>query len=118
MVSTLERLAPDYEVVVVNDGSRDRTGEVLARLSAANPRVRSVTHAQNRGYGAALAAGFTAATKELVFLTDGDKQFDVSEVEKFLPLMSSADLVIGYRAPRADPMLRLVYARGWNTLVS
>ncbi len=117
MVAALERLAPDYEVIVVNDGSRDRTGEVVAALSAENPRVRCVTHPQNRGYGAALATGFSATTKELIFLTDGDKQFDVSELELFLPLLADADLVIGYRAPRMDPFLRLVYAKGWNTLV-
>ncbi len=117
VVSTLELLCPDYEVIVVNDGSRDRTAEVVAELSAENPRVRCVSHAVNRGYGAALATGFTAATKELLFLTDGDKQFDVRELRDFLPLIEEADLVIGYRSPRSDPLLRRVYGWGWNSLV-
>ncbi len=117
MVTTLERLTADYEVIVVNDGSRDRTSEVVAALSAENPRVRCVSHRHNRGYGAALATGFTAATSELIFLTDGDKQFDVSELEQYLPLISDADLVIGYRSPRMDPFPRVVFGRGWNFLV-
>src|SRR5581483_10389872 len=84
MVQTLERLGADYEVIVVNDGSRDRTGAILTELGRQNPRVRMVAHARNQGYGAALWTGFTSATKELVFLTDGDKQFDVAELSEFL----------------------------------
>jgi glycosyltransferase involved in cell wall biosynthesis len=118
MVDTLERLGVDYEVIVVNDGSRDRTGEILAELGRQNPRVRMVAHAQNQGYGAALWTGFTSATKELVFLTDGDKQFDVSELTEFLPLLDGADLVIGYRHPRADPLIRRLNAWGWKQLVN
>ena len=98
--------------------SRDRTAEVVAAIGAGNQRVRCVSHPHNRGYGAALATGFDAATKELVFLTDGDKQFDVRELRDFLPLMGDADLVIGYRDPRADPWPRLAYAWGWKHLVN
>lgn len=118
--SVAEALAPltdDYEVVVVNDGSRDATRAVVEALSAQNPRVRCVSHPVNRGYGAALWTGFTSATKELVFMTDGDKQFDAREVSGFLPLIKDADLVIGYRDPRRDPFMRLVNAWGWNLLV-
>ena len=118
VVGTLEQLCPDYEVIVVDDGSRDRTAAVVAAVSAANPRVRCVSHPHNRGYGAALATGFDAAVKELVFLTDGDKQFDVRELRDFLPLMGDADLVIGFRDPRADPWPRLAYAWGWKHLVN
>jgi glycosyltransferase involved in cell wall biosynthesis len=118
MVSILERLAPDYEVIVVNDGSRDRTAEIVTGLARDNMRVRLVSHLQNRGYGAALWTGFTSATKDLVFLTDGDKQFDVDELEQFLPLLDGVDLVIGFRQPRADPWIRRLNGWGWNTIVS
>ncbi len=117
MAATLADLTDDYEVVVVNDGSHDSTREIVEALSAQNPRIRCVSHPVNRGYGAALATGFTAATKELVFMTDGDKQFDAREVAGFLPYIGEADLVIGYRQPRRDPLMRRVNAWGWNSLV-
>lgn len=120
MVSALERLGSnyqDYEVIVVNDGSRDRTRAIVEEIGEANPRVRCVSHEVNRGYGAALWTGFTSATKALVFLTDGDKQFDVDEIADFLPLMDGADMVIGFRHPRADPLIRRLNGWGWNTIV-
>jgi len=81
--------------------------------------LRIVSHERNRGYGAALATGFDAATKELIFLTDGDKQFDVAELQEFLPAMDAqTDLVIGWRRNRADPLMRKLNALGWKTLVN
>ena len=118
MVAALEGLGADYEVIVVDDGSRDRTAAIVAGLGRENPRVRLVSHRRNRGYGAALWTGFTSATRDLVFLTDGDKQFDVAELRDFLPLLDGADLVIGYRHPRADPLIRRLNGWGWNTLVT
>jgi len=94
---------------------------VLMMLSECYPELplRVVLHEQNRGYGAALASGFDAATKELIFMTDGDRQFDVAELERFLPALDAAtDLVIGWREHRADPPLRLLNARGWKLLVN
>lgn len=117
VADVLADLVDDYEIVVVNDGSRDQTREVVERLHASNPRVRCISHPTNRGYGEALKTGFTAATKELIFLTDGDKQFDVREIERFLPAIEHADMVIGYRHPRRDPPIRLVYGWGWNLVV-
>jgi glycosyltransferase involved in cell wall biosynthesis len=117
MVDTLATLAPDYEVIVVNDGSRDRTPEIVEALGTDNARVRLVSHAENLGYGAALWTGFTSATKDLIFLTDGDKQFDVSELGDFLTLLEGADLAIGYRKPRADSFIRRLNGWGWNTIV-
>jgi glycosyltransferase involved in cell wall biosynthesis len=82
-------------------------------------QLRVVTHDQNRGYGAALASGFDAAHKDLVFLTDGDKQFDVTELQEFLPAMDGqTDLVIGWRRNRADPLMRKANAFGWKWLVN
>ena len=121
VAAALGRLADDFEVIVVDDGSRDRTGAVLAALQAAEPdlRLRVVTHPRNRGYGAALASGFDAARLDLIFLTDGDRQFDVAELEKFLPALDErTDLVIGWRQNRADPPLRLFNAWGWKLLVN
>jgi glycosyltransferase involved in cell wall biosynthesis len=118
MVKTFEALGADYEVIVVNDGSRDRTGEILTRLGQENPRVRMVAHKTNQGYGAALWTGFTSARKDLVFLTDGDKQFDVDELRLLLPMLDGADMAIGYRKHRADPPLRLLNAWGWKQLVN
>jgi len=117
MVETLGSLTDDYEVIVVNDGSRDATQQVVEALSSRNPRVRCVSHPVNRGYGAALGTGFAAATKELVFMTDGDKQFDARELADFLPAIQEADLVIGYRSPRMDPFMRRLNGWGWNLVV-
>jgi glycosyltransferase involved in cell wall biosynthesis len=113
----LARLSDDFEIIVVDDGSRDATAERLAELQVSYPRLRMVTHPHNRGYGSAVASGFSAATKELVFLTDGDKQFDVAELSEFLPLPDDVDLYVGYRQPRADPWIRRFYGWGWNELV-
>lgn len=111
VVSFLDGLDLDYEVVVVNDGSRDRTGEILARLAAEVPRLRPQTHPQNRGYGAALRTGFDAASKRYVFYMDGDGQFDIRELERLLPLADEDTIVTGYRIERRDPFIRRLNAR-------
>jgi glycosyltransferase involved in cell wall biosynthesis len=121
VAGVLGGLVEDFEVIVTNDGSRDETGAILAHLREQEPRLnlRVVTHEQNRGYGAALASGFDAASKDLIFLTDGDKQFDVTELRDFLPAMDNqTDLVIGWRRERADPLMRKLNALGWKTLVN
>src|ERR687886_455594 len=121
VASVLGGLTTDFEVIVTNDGSRDATGRILADLQARAPELhlRVVTHERNRGYGAAVASGFDAATKDLIFLTDGDKQFDVSELRGFLPEMDTqTDLVIGWRRNRADPPMRKLNAFGWKMLVN
>jgi glycosyltransferase involved in cell wall biosynthesis len=115
---TLARLVDDHEVIVVNDGSRDATPRVVEELGRERPAVRLVSHAVNQGYGAALATGFAAATREYIFLTDGDRQFDVRELEGFLPLLAQADVIVGYRRPRADPWQRRFFGWGWNLLVN
>lgn len=115
---TLARLVDDYEIIVVNDGSHDATPQIVEQLGRERPAVRLVSHAVNQGYGATLATGFAAATREYIFLTDGDRQFDVRELEGFLPLLEGADVVVGYRRPRADPLVRRFYGWGWNQLVN
>ena len=106
----------DYEVIVVNDGSHDNTGEVLARLEREYaPHMRVVTHPVNRGYGGALRSGFAAATKDFVFYTDGDGQYDVLELPKLLERMSDdVGLVNGYKLERNDPQHRIVIGNAYN----
>ncbi|MBI4877375.1 MAG: glycosyltransferase family 2 protein [Acidobacteria bacterium] len=113
---TLERLVADFEVIVVNDGSQDNTGEVLEQLRERHgPRLRVVTHEVNRGYGGALRSGFAAATKDLVFYTDGDGQYDVGELPKLLERMSDdVGLVNGYKLERNDPRHRIWIGNTYN----
>ncbi|HXE44244.1 MAG TPA: glycosyltransferase family 2 protein [Conexibacter sp.] len=110
-------VAEDYEVIVVNDGSTDATAERAAAFAAADRRVRLVVHAVNRGYGDALRSGLDAARMPWVFLTDADLQFDLRELERFLPLVADADVLVGRRAQRRDPLLRRANAGAWNWLV-
>lgn len=112
-------LTPEYELVVVDDGSRDATGARLSSLQAElGERLQVVRHEANRGYGAALRSGFQAARGELVFYTDADNQFDLGELSAFLPLMGEWDAVLGYRARRQDPRLRLFTSRVFNQLAA
>ena len=112
-------LAPPYEIVVVDDGSRDGTGEILARLAAEmGARLRIVRHPVNEGYGAALRDGFRATTGDLVFYTDSDNQFDLRELSDILPLMKDVDAVLGYRVARQDPWMRKAVSGGFNRLSS
>jgi glycosyltransferase involved in cell wall biosynthesis len=114
--AVLQEHVEDYEVIVVNDGSRDKTGEVLEQLSAEfSPRLRVVTHPENRGYGGALRSGFAAARKECVFYTDGDGQYDVSELPGLLRLMTpGTGLVNGYKLERQDPAHRIWIGNIYN----
>jgi glycosyltransferase involved in cell wall biosynthesis len=107
----------DYEIILVNDGSTDRTGEIARELDQRIPNFRLVEHYPNRGYGGALKAGFAAATKDLIAFTPADKQFVFGEITRFLNEIERADVVSGYRADRQDPLIRKLNAFGWNTLV-
>jgi glycosyltransferase involved in cell wall biosynthesis len=108
----------DYEVIVVDDGSRDRTSEVVQTIMEKHPQVRLVRHEVNRGYGGALRSGFEAATRALIFLIASDNQYDPCEIDRLLPLMDDADIVTGFRARRQDSLLRRLYAWAWNALVN
>lgn len=113
------RVTSDYEIVVVNDGSRDGTSAILTKLVAEfHPRVRVVDHPTNLGYGVALRAGFKASRGELVFYTDSDNQFDLQELKGIVPLMADNDVVLGYRVDRQDPWLRKFVSGGFNWLSS
>jgi glycosyltransferase involved in cell wall biosynthesis len=100
----------DYEIIAVNDGSKDRTGEILNHLTGEIPALRPQHHPQNRGYGAALRTGFDAASKKYVFYMDGDGQFEIADIEHLLPLASEDVIVTGFRIERRDPFVRRLNA--------
>jgi glycosyltransferase involved in cell wall biosynthesis len=112
----LKGIGADYEIILVDDGSADDTGRIADQIAAANKRVRVVHHEHNQGYGAALQSGFRAATKDLVFFSDGDGQFDLAELPPFLPLIRQYDIVIGYRLNRQDNWSRKIMGRAWTWL--
>lgn len=111
-------LTDDFEIIIVDDGSRDRTGAIADRLARELPGVRAIHHAANRGYGGALQSGYRAATKDWVFYTDGDGQFDLSELPVLLPLLKSHDAVSAYRRRRAEGIVRRFNAAAWTALVN
>jgi glycosyltransferase involved in cell wall biosynthesis len=112
------KLTPDFEVIVVNDGSADNTAEILDELARTYPQVRIVHHPENRGYGGALRTGFATATRELVFYTDGDAQYDPSEMEVlWRQFGDEVDLVNGYKISRSDPLHRIVIGRIYHHTV-
>ena len=113
----LPTLTSDYQVLVINDGSTDRTPAIIDELAAAYPQVRAIHHDRNRGYGGALQTGFKESEKELVFYTDGDGQYDVNELTRLLPLMTEGVCVVnGYKARRADGRGRQLLGGIYNRL--
>ena len=118
-MATLSAIAPDYEIIVVDDGSSDRTGAIAEEYAASNPHIRVVHNRPQRGYGGALIAGFNAMTKPLAFFMDADGQFDIRDLALLLPLHEQGHrAVLGYRLHRQDSPLRKVNAWGWKLLVS
>jgi glycosyltransferase involved in cell wall biosynthesis len=111
------RLGRRFEIIVVDDGSRDASAARIAAAVASHPEIVSVQHAANRGYGAALRSGLRAARGDLVFFSDADLQFDLDELSELLAHTDSFDVVAGVRTPRRDAFGRRVIAHVWGTLV-
>jgi glycosyltransferase involved in cell wall biosynthesis len=116
-ISALSQWTDDFEIIVVNDGSKDGTKESVEHLARDDARIRLISHPVNRGYGAALATGFHSVEKDLVFFMDSDGQFDINDLAHFIPLIDQYDAILGYRNPRHDSWLRKVNAWGWKQLV-
>ncbi|TMB22339.1 MAG: glycosyltransferase family 2 protein [Deltaproteobacteria bacterium] len=110
-------LTDDWEIIVVNDASPDHTPLILGELLRYVPHLRIVEHERNRGYGGALRSGFAAATKEYIFYTDGDAQYDVRELRSLWENRADADLVNGYKIARADPLHRIIIGRIYHHIV-
>jgi glycosyltransferase involved in cell wall biosynthesis len=117
-LKTCRRLGLDFEIIIVNDGSRDKTGEIADWLANEHRGVRAVHNRPNRGYGGALQRGFQEATKEWIFYTDGDGQFDFEEIDSLFPLLEKYDIASAYRMDRKDPLIRKVNAFCWSLLVN
>ncbi len=111
LFSFLPKISYSFEVIVVNDGSSDRTGEILGQLKKELGKLKVITHARNYGYGAALLSGFAGACHEWVFFMDGDGQFDIRDLTLFLPYIDKYQIIVGYRKKRMDKWYRIVYAR-------
>lgn len=116
-LDVLEKLNADFEVIIVDDGSSDDTGRIADEIVRGHDKVKVVHHECNLGYGAALQSGFEAATKELVFYTDGDGQFDINEMPPLLEMMQQYDIVSCYRLNRRDSMIRKINGWCWTRLV-
>lgn len=113
----LPKIAETWEIILVNDGSRDATTPICDELADQYEEVRAIHHIDNRGYGAALKSGILAARHDYIFFTDSDGQFDLQELENLIDWASQYEIVTGYRAKRQDPPHRLINAWGWRTLV-
>jgi glycosyltransferase involved in cell wall biosynthesis len=116
-LDVLLSLKIDYEIIIVDDGSKDKTGQIADSLAAKDKHIKVIHHQTNRGYGAALQSGFKAASKEYVFYTDGDGQFDIKELPPLFKYMTVYDIVSCYRIKRQDSLIRKINAFCWTTLV-
>jgi glycosyltransferase involved in cell wall biosynthesis len=114
---SLSAFTPDYEIVVVDDASRDRTVPLVEDYISRDPRIRMVRHARNLGYGAALRTGFLNVTKEIVFYTDADVPIDLGVLAEVLPAMATHPVIIGYRIDRHDTWKRWIFSAFYNRLL-
>ncbi|MEO2168587.1 MAG: glycosyltransferase family 2 protein [bacterium] len=117
MLAQLPEIAERFEIIVVDDGSTDRTFEIATALAAEETRIRVIRHETNRGYGAAVWTGLQAGTMDYAFFTDGDRQFDVRCLADFVPEIADHDVVVGYRVGRRDNAIRILNAHAWNLLI-
>lgn len=116
-LASLPRFADSFEIIVVDDGSRDRTAEIVTDIARQDQRVRLVRHERNRGYGAALVSGFNATSGDYVMFMDADRQFDINDLRLLIPFASDYDIVAGFRMERNDPLHRRVFAETFNVAV-
>lgn len=111
------KIIKDYEIILVNDGSRDNTDEILKKLEKEVPRIKIITHSKNLGYGMALTSGLNGSIYPLVFFMDSDGQFNISEIDKLIPFADNYDIIVGYRYNRKDSFYRVALGRMYGWLV-
>ena len=111
-------VADQFEIIVVDDGSTDHTGEIVEELAKDDPRVHLVRHPRNVGYGGTLVSGFKAAKLRYIFFTDADRQFNPSEIARLIPHLRESRMVIGFREQRHDPLHRKIYGNLFSSLVN
>jgi len=116
-LAVLPRYTPDFEIIVVNDGSRDQTPQIIDRLAEKDNRICPVHHPRNRGYGAALQSGFSASSNDFVMFMNADRQFDVADIRLLSPFVPLFDIVAGFRMERSDPIHRRINAEIFNIAV-
>lgn len=115
---TLRKITNDYEILVIDDGSFDHSRGILKECESKYDRLKVILHEKNKGYGGALKTGFTSSTKEWIFYTDGDFQYDVSEIRKLIPKMKDdIDIVNGYKISRSDPFHRKMIGRIYHKIM-
>jgi len=117
-VPVLKKIADKYELIIVNDGSKDKTGDIARRLAQKYPFIKTITHSSNLGYGPALRSGFYNSKYAWITTVDADGQFDFSEVSKLIEKTKKADVVIGYRLNRQDSRVRKFFGWGWTILAN
>jgi glycosyltransferase involved in cell wall biosynthesis len=113
----LPSIAADYEIIVIDDGSTDKTAAITKELSDEDPHVRVIRHETNKGYGATLRTGFKNSTKDHIFFVDGDNQFDIKELSSLIPYIKDYEIVVGYRIKRQDNFMRQLNTWGFNLFV-
>lgn len=116
-----KKVSKKYEVIIIDDGSQDKTASIVKKITIKNPHVKLISHKQNLGYGAAIKTGLKACRYNWIFFTDSDGQFKLNELEKFVKQRNNADLIIGYRKKRMDPFHRIFIAgvllKIWNRVL-
>ncbi len=113
----LHKRFKDYEILVIASGSTDKTAEIVSNLVKKNKHIKLINFKNKLGYGTALQSGFARSSKELIFYTDSDNQFDIKDLDKLLPLLKSYDIISGYRINRQDPPMRIFIANAYNILI-
>lgn len=113
----LHKTFRDYEILIIASGSKDKTPEIVKNLAKKNKRIKLINDKEKLGYGMALRSGFRNSSKKLIFYTDSDNQFDIKEMDKFLPLIDKYDIISGYRINRNDPFTRKIISDVYNLLI-